>query len=89
MGLTKEAKEKSISQFRLSAKDTGSVEVQVALLTQRISEITEHLSRHTKDHASRLGLIKMVGKRRRLLGYLSRESSSSYSSIIKQLGLRR
>jgi small subunit ribosomal protein S15 len=71
------------------AKDTGSPEVQVAILTARINELTEHLRSHKKDFHSRRGLLMMVGKRRRLLQYLSREDHSRYRSLIEKLGLRR
>ena len=75
--------------YRLHERDTGSVEVQVALLTERIKELTEHLKEHKKDHSSRRGLIMLVNKRRRLLDYLSRKDNSRYHSLIERLGLRR
>ncbi len=80
-----ETKEKAIKQNA----DTGSAEVQVTALTTRISELTEHLKVNKKDHAARRGLIVLVGKRKKLLAYLSREDSSSYLALIKKLGLRR
>lgn len=75
--------------YKLHEKDTGSVEVQVALLTQRIKELTEHLQKHMKDHSSRRGLIGMVGRRRRLLDYLSGRNEERYQQLIGRLGLRR
>jgi len=80
----------SIKQdFALHNRDTGSVEVQVALLTKRIKDLTEHLQSHKKDHSSRRGLIIMVSKRRRLLDYLSRKNEERYKKLIERLGLRR
>lgn len=76
-------------QFRLHERDTGSVEVQVALLTNRIEKLTAHLQKHRKDHASRRGLIMMVSKRRRLLDYLQRKDEERYKKLIERLGLRR
>jgi ribosomal protein S15, bacterial/organelle len=78
-----------ISEHARSATDTGSAEVQVALLTQRITDLTEHLKTHKHDHASRRGLLQMVGRRRRLLDYLMREDIERYRSLIAKLGLRR
>ena len=75
--------------YRQHERDTGSVEVQVALLTERIKELTEHLKEHKKDHSSRRGLIMLVNKRRRLLEYVSRKDNSRYRSLIERLGLRR
>lgn len=75
--------------YQLHDRDTGSAEVQVALLTSRIKELTEHLQRHTKDHSSRRGLIVMVSKRRRLLDYLMRKHEERYSKLVERLGLRR
>jgi small subunit ribosomal protein S15 len=75
--------------YKLHEQDTGSVEVQVALLTQRIKELTEHLQKHMKDHSSRRGLIGMVARRRRLLDYLGSESDERYQKLIGRLGLRR
>ena len=76
-------------QFQLHPKDTGSADVQVALLTSRINELTEHFKSHKKDHSSRRGLLKMVGQRRRLLDYLSDTDTKRYSELIKKLNLRK
>lgn len=76
-------------EYQLSDRDTGSVEVQVALLTSRIAELTEHLKVHKKDHSSRRGLITMVNKRRKLLSYLTKKDTARYQELIKRLGLRR
>ena len=84
-----EVKSKTISEFRVHEKDTGSADVQIALLTQRINQLTEHLQNNNKDHSSRRGLLKMVGQRRRLLDYLHTTDSSRYQSITKKLKLRR
>lgn len=76
-------------EYRLHDRDTGSVEVQVALLSKRIKDLTEHLQGHVKDHSSRRGLIMMVSQRRRLLDYLSRKHEERYKKLIERLGLRR
>ena len=76
-------------EFQIHAKDTGSTDVQIALLTSRINELTEHLQAHVKDHHSRRGLLKMVGQRRRLLDYLSNSEPKRYHEIIKKLNLRK
>lgn len=89
MTLTPAEKEVIIREFGLHEGDTGSPQVQVALLTQRISELTEHLKVHRHDEHSRRGLLKMVGLRRRHLKYLSRTDPESYQDVIKRLGLRR
>ena len=89
MGLLKEDKQRIISENAVSDGDTGSPEVQVALLSRRISELTEHLKTHPKDHHSRRGLLRMVGRRRRLLEYLRREDIDRYRTLIAKLGLRR
>ncbi|HEU4488919.1 MAG TPA: 30S ribosomal protein S15 [Actinomycetota bacterium] len=89
MPLTKDAKQQIISDNARSDQDSGSPEVQVALLSRRISELTEHLRTHPKDHHSRRGLLRMVGRRRRLLGYLRREDIERYRALIAKLGLRR
>jgi small subunit ribosomal protein S15 len=89
MTLTKEAKTQLIEEHARSAGDTGSAEVQIAVLTQRIAELTEHLKTHKQDHASRRGLLKMVGRRRRLLEYLKGEDIERYRDLIAKLGLRR
>jgi small subunit ribosomal protein S15 len=87
--LKAEAKKEIIDQFKLHEKDTGSPEVQVAILSNRINMLTEHFKTHKKDHHSRRGLLKLVGQRRRLLNYLRRMDEKRYSSIIKELGLRK
>ena len=89
MGLTAEKKQELIGKYGRSDGDTGSAEVQVALLTERINELTEHLRTHTKDHHSRRGLLMLVGKRRRFLNYLQRNNLERYRELIKELGLRR
>lgn len=89
MTLTKDGKTEIIAEHARSAGDTGSVEVQVAVLTKRIADLTEHLKLHKKDHASRRGLLQMVGRRRRLLEYLKREDIERYREVIAKLGLRR
>src|SRR5918995_4915437 len=87
MALLNEEKQNIISEHARSDDDTGSPEVQVALLTRRISELTEHLKTHPKDHPSRRGLLRMVGRRRRLLEYLRREDIERYRALIGKLGL--
>jgi len=87
--LDKEKKSELISKFRLNKKDTGSTEVQVAVLTERINQLTEHMTAHQHDHHSQRGLVKLVGQRRRLLSYLSREDAKRYRSLINKLGLRK
>jgi small subunit ribosomal protein S15 len=89
MPLTKTQKSEIIAEHRRSAADTGSAEVQVAVLSKRISDLTEHLKSHKKDHASRRGLLMLVGRRRRLLEYLRREDVERYREIVARLGLRR
>ena len=89
MGLTKEAKQDLITKHGKSDQDTGSTEVQVAMLTQRINDLTEHLRTHAKDHYSRRGLLKLVGRRRRLLQYLQKRNLEGYRALIQELGLRR
>lgn len=78
-----------VEKNRINDADTGSVEVQVAILTQKITYLTEHLQTHHKDHATRRGLLAMVGRRRRLLKYISNTDSARYTALIKSLGLRR
>ena len=85
----KEKKQEIIREYSRHEKDTGSVEVQIALLTKRISELTEHLKIHKKDHHSRRGLLIMVGKRRGLLNYLMKQDINKYRGLIKDLGIRR
>lgn len=89
MSLSSEAKESIIKEYARGDSDTGSPEVQVALLSARIAELTEHFGRHVKDHHSRQGLLKMVNKRRKLLDYLKARNPDRYRQIISQLGLRR
>jgi small subunit ribosomal protein S15 len=89
MALTKEAKQDLISKYGRSESDTGSPEVQIAMLTQRINELTEHLRTHRHDHYSRRGLLKLVGRRRRFLNYLQKHNLEGYRALIKELGLRR
>jgi small subunit ribosomal protein S15 len=89
MGIAAEAKINIVKEHRRHEGDTGSTEVQVALLTERINQLTDHLRTHKKDHASRRGLLKMVGKRNSLLKYLSSTSPERYRSIIAKLGLRK
>ena len=86
--MNKEDKKKVIDKFQLHEKDTGSAEVQIAILTSRINELTEHLKTHKKDHHCRRGLLKMVGQRRRLLNYIKSEDIKKYRTIIEKLKLR-
>ncbi|MFC1633473.1 30S ribosomal protein S15 [Planctomycetota bacterium] len=87
--LTKQEKEKIIEDFEVHEGDTGSPEVQIAILTTRINELTEHLKIHRKDHASRRGLLKMVGTRSALLKYVNQKDTQRYQKIISRLGLRK
>ena len=87
--LTKEKKQKVIAEYKNSDGDTGSPEVQIAILTSRINELTEHLKTHKKDHSSRRGLLKMVGNRTALLKYIKNKDISRYRQIISRLGLRK
>jgi len=89
MPLTRETKGNLIERYRINGKDTGSPEVQVALLSERINYLNEHFSVHRKDHASRRGLLIMVGKRRRLLEYLKRSDAERYKRVIERLGIRK
>lgn len=89
MALTTSTKAEIIEKYKLHDHDTGSPEVQIAILSEKISYLTEHLRTHTKDHHSRRGLLKMVGKRRNLLTYLRNNDVERYRSIVSQLGLRR
>jgi small subunit ribosomal protein S15 len=89
MSVTKEQKAQLVKEHQLHEKDTGSPEVQIALLTNRINYLTDHLRDHKKDFHSRHGLLKMVGQRRRLLSYLKDRDIESYRDVINQLGLRR
>jgi len=87
--LTREKKERLIREYRMHDNDTGSPEVQIALLTERISELTGHLKLHRKDFSSRRGLLKLVGQRRRLLDYLKDTDLEGYRKIVEELGLRK
>jgi small subunit ribosomal protein S15 len=87
--LAREQKENVISQFRTHPTDTGSPEVQIAILSERIGELTEHFKTHKKDHASRRGLLMMVSKRRRLLDYLKAHDTDRYQQVITKLGIRK
>ena len=87
--MTVERKQEIIKEFQRDEKDTGSSEVQIALLTERISELTEHLKVHQKDNHSRRGLLKMIGKRRNLLNYLAKKDINRYREIVKKLNLRK
>ncbi len=89
MSITAERKQALIKEYATGAADTGSPEVQVALLSERIANLTEHLKTHRKDYASRRGLLMMVGQRRRLLDYLKRRDQGRYQRLIDRLGLRR
>ncbi len=89
MPLAAEGKRNIIEKFRQGPKDVGSSEVQIAIQTQRISELTEHLKTHKKDHSSRRGLLSLVSRRRRLLDYLRRNSTERYKQVIEKLGIRR
>jgi small subunit ribosomal protein S15 len=88
MALSKDAKEAIIAEYARTEGDTGSTEVQVALLSTRINELTEHLKTHVKDHHTRRGLLKLVGQRRRLLGYLKKTDIERYRELIAKLGIR-
>ncbi len=89
MALTKDQKVTLIGSYRTHAKDTGSPEVQVAILSERINYLTEHFKSHAKDHHSRRGLLKLVGQRRRLLDYLKSKDADRYAELIKRLGIRK
>ena len=89
MSLTQEEKSAAISAFRVHEKDTGSSEVQISILTKRITTLTEHFKSHKKDHHSRRGLLQMVSKRRKLLDYLRRRDEAKYKSLIAALGIRK
>jgi small subunit ribosomal protein S15 len=89
MGLSPARKKSVIEKYKSHEKDTGSPEVQIALLTERITHLTEHFKVHAKDHHSRRGLLKLVGKRRRLLDYLKSKRLEAYRDLIKQLGIRK
>ncbi len=87
--IAKEKKRELIESYGKSGADTGSAEVQIAIFTERINALTEHLKRHEKDHSTRRGLLKLVGKRRRLLNYLMDRDISRYRTVIEQLGIRK
>jgi len=89
MALTQDQKQQIIDKYKLHDKDSGSAEVQIALLTERIRLLTEHFQVHKKDHASRRGLLKLVGRRRKLLDYLKNKKIESYRELLKQLDLRK
>ena len=89
MPLTREEKTGVVGKFQRSAQDTGSPEVQIALVTERIKYLTEHFKSHPKDHASRRGLLKLVGHRRRLLDYLKKHDVKRYAALLDRLGLRK
>ncbi|MFK7694057.1 30S ribosomal protein S15 [Paenibacillus sp. HJGM_3] len=89
MALTQERKNQLIAEYKVHENDTGSPEVQIAILTENIVNLTDHLRTHKKDHHSRRGLLKMVGQRRKLLAYLKNKEVSRYSALIERLGLRR
>ncbi len=89
MVMTPEKKKEIIDDFRVHPTDTGSPEVQIALLSERITYLTEHFKTHKKDHHSRRGLLKLVGQRRQLLNYLKKKNIDRYNTVIERLGLRR
>jgi len=89
VGMTKERKTEVISSYQTHEGDTGSPEVQVAILSERISYLTDHFKIHAKDHHSRRGLLQLVGQRRRLLDYLKRKDSKRYAELIRRLGIRK
>ena len=89
MALTKEVKQSIISNFARDEKDTGSAEVQIAILTEEIKTLTEHLKEHTHDYHSRRGLLKKVGQRRNMLNYLAKKDINRYREVVKKLGLRK
>jgi small subunit ribosomal protein S15 len=89
MTLTQERKQEIVAQFGAGPQDTGNTRVQVALLTARINELTEHLRSHSADHHSRRGLLMLVGQRRRLLNYLQRHDLEGYRALVRELGLRK
>ena len=89
MSITAERKDEVVKEYATKEGDTGSPEVQVAIITERINNLTEHMKEHKKDFHSRRGLLKLVGQRRRLLDYLNRKNADRYAELIKRLGLRR
>jgi len=89
MAIASDRKQELVTQFGVTESDTGSTRVQVALLTEQINDLTQHLRAHTKDHHSRRGLLRLVGRRRRLLNYLQRSNLESYRTLVRELGLRK
>ncbi|MGB3693082.1 MAG: 30S ribosomal protein S15 [Spirulinaceae cyanobacterium] len=89
MTLTQQRKQELMSEYQKHETDTGSADLQVAMLTERINQLTEHLKKNKKDYASRRGLLKMIGRRRRLLSFIQSESRERYLQLIKRLGIRR
>lgn len=89
MNITSEEKKQLFEKYGKSAQDTGSAEAQIAVLTERINRLTDHLRSHKKDHSTRLGLLKLVGRRRRLLNYLTKKDIEGYRALIKELGIRK
>ncbi len=89
MSITQERKQELISEYQVHGTDTGSSDVQVAILSDRINSLTQHLKVNKKDHASRLGLLKLIGRRRRLLTYIQKQDYEHYQQLIRRLGIRR
>lgn len=89
MALTQERKQELMAEYQVHETDTGSSDLQVAMLTDRINKLTEHLKTNKHDHASRRGLLKMIGRRKRLLSYINNRDSQRYQALIKRLGIRR
>ncbi len=89
MALTQKRKQELITEYQVHETDTGSSELQVAMLTERINQLTQHLKNNDKDHSSRRGLLKMIGRRRRLLSYINQKNSENYQKLIARLGIRR
>ena len=89
MALTQKRKQELITEYQVHETDTGSADLQVAMLTDRINQLTQHLKKNDKDHSSRRGLLKMIGRRRRLLSYINKQDSERYKQLISRLGIRR
>jgi small subunit ribosomal protein S15 len=89
MALTQQRKQELFAEYQVHETDTGSADLQVAMLTERINQLTAHLRKNEKDHSSRRGLLKMIGRRRRLLAYIQKEDSERYQNLISRLGIRR
>ncbi|MDJ0691085.1 MAG: 30S ribosomal protein S15 [Xenococcaceae cyanobacterium MO_188.B32] len=89
MALTQKRKQELITEYQVHETDTGSADLQVAMLTARINQLTQHLKNNDKDHSSRRGLLKMIGRRRRLLSYINKQDSERYKQLIGRLGIRR